>query len=42
MNSQINALVAQGILKTGPLRARSPRDLSAIRAALRVRPEAPR
>jgi len=42
MNPQINALVAQGILKTGPLRARSPRDLNAIRAALGARPAAPR
>jgi hypothetical protein len=34
MNSQIHALVAQGILKTGPYRPRSLADTPQIRAAL--------
>jgi hypothetical protein len=34
MNPQIHALVAQGILKTGPFRPRSMADTAHIRAAL--------
>jgi hypothetical protein len=33
MNSQIHALIAEGILKTSPVRARSAADLPRIRAA---------
>ncbi len=38
MNSQIHALIAQGILKTGPLRPRSFADVPQIRAAMHERP----
>ena len=34
MNPQIHALVEQGILKTGPFRARSSADAAHIRAVL--------
>ena len=34
MNPQIHALVQQGILKTGPYRARSTADTAHIRAVL--------
>jgi hypothetical protein len=34
MNPQIHALVQQGILKTGPFRARSYADTAYIRATL--------
>jgi hypothetical protein len=37
MNPQIHALIAQGILKTGPLRPRSANDAAVIREALRAR-----
>jgi hypothetical protein len=40
MNSQIHALIAKGILKTGPLRPRSAADIPAIRAAMSARREA--
>jgi hypothetical protein len=38
MNPEIRALIAQGILKTGPLRPRSAADIPAIRRAMHARP----
>jgi hypothetical protein len=37
MNSQINALIAQGVLKVAPVRPRSVADVARIRAGLAVK-----
>jgi hypothetical protein len=39
MNPQIRALIAEGALKTAPLRARSLADVPRIRAAFAARPD---